>query len=110
MDRLTNIRSERNGLELFFRRNHLHQAVRTIATIAGRPHRVMKCVVQGGEPFHIPLGLAPNPQLLQMSENIRQLADNRTDAVQEFFKNNGFALVAQDAVLFQECTAYAFPA
>ena len=41
-----------------------------------------------------------------MVENIGCLNSNRTDAIQEFFKNSVFALVIQVAAFFQECPQF----
>ena len=68
----------------------------------------MKCTVQGGEPFYIVLRVEPNAQVLQVSENIGCLRNNRTDAVQEFLKNSSLTLVAQVTALFQKCPQLAF--
>lgn len=66
----------------------------------------MKCTVQCGETLCIPPRPELNAQLLQMVENIACLNSNRTDTVQEFFKNSVFALVIQVATFFQECPQF----
>ena len=70
----------------------------------------MKCTVQCGETLYIPSRPELNTQLLQMVENIACLNSNRTDTVQEFFKNSVFALVIQGCnVLSGMPAVFAFP-
>ena len=103
LEGLSDVRAKRERLEAFLRWRHLHHLIRRIATVAGHPRRIMKCTVQCGETLYIPSRPEPNTQLLQMVENIDWLNSNRTDTVQEFFKNSVFALVIQVATFFQEC-------
>lgn len=103
LEGLSDVRTQRERLEAFLRWRHLHHFIRCVATVARHPCRIMKCTVQGGETLYIPSRPELNTQLLQIVENIGCLNSNRTDAIQEFFKNSVFALVIQVAAFFQDC-------
>lgn len=108
LEGFSDVWTKRERLEAFLRRRHLHHLIRCVATVARHPCCIMKCTVQGGETLYIPSRPELNTQLLQMFENIGCLNSNRTDAIQEFFKNSVFALVIQVAAFFQECPQHQF--
>lgn len=103
LEGFTDVWTQRERLEAFFRWRHLHQLVRRIATVAGHSCCIVECTVQGGESLYIPLGLEANTQLFQVSKNVGWLNSNRPDTVQEFFKNHSLASVAQVTAFLQEC-------
>lgn len=102
LERFADVRTQRERLEALFRRRHLPDLNRRMATVAGHSRRVVKRAVQGDKPLCIPLGSEPDAQLFQRHERIRRLGDSRTDVKQQIFKHKGLAFVAQAAAVFQE--------
>ena len=102
LEGLSDVRTQRERLEAFLRRRHLHHLIRRIATVAGHPRRIAEFAVKFNKPIHVSVRPEADVPFIEMIQNAFHAARNRPDAIEKIVKGVFQFVTAQTKPLFHE--------